>query len=311
VRQRLWGTAGPAFCALLASAAVVPMASGSDAEESPQAFYTERIKPMIAESCLRCHGPTRQRAGLRLDSREAVLRGGHSAIVVPGDPSKSRLIDALAYEDEDLQMPPDGKLTAAEIADFTKWVQLGVPWSEEPKPVPLSDADGRSPMASPSQAPPRAKAESHAPGVLGSPGRLHPLAVHLPIALLLMAAMAEMTSMILRRSGRTAHVRSCEVYAAISTIAGSAAAVFAMGLGWVLYLSTPELRGQLAFWHGCMGTATSVLAAGASAALILATIRSSPGWRAAYRALIAMVALSIAVTAHLGGSLVYGLHYLF
>ena len=311
MRRRLWGAAGPALCALLATAAATPAARGSDAEASPQAFYTDRIKPMIAENCLRCHGPTRQRAGLRLDSREAVLRGGHSAIVVPGDPSKSRLIDALSYEDEDLQMPPDGKLTAAEIADFTRWVQLGVPWGDEPGTGPPSASDGRSPMAAPAQAPPRAKAESHAPGVLGSPGRLHPLAVHLPIALLLMAAMAEMASIILQRTGRTAQARACEVYADISTIAGSASAVLAMGLGWVLYLSSPELRGQLGLWHGCMGTATAVLAAGASAALILATIRSSARWRAAYRVLIVTVALSIAATAHLGGSLVYGIHYLF
>ena len=56
------------------------------------------------------------------------MRGGHTADVVPGHPETSRLIDAIGYEDGDLQMPPDAKLSNAEIAAITAWVRLGMPW---------------------------------------------------------------------------------------------------------------------------------------------------------------------------------------
>jgi cytochrome c553 len=100
-------------------------------EAAGATFFRTHIQPILADSCWRCHGSAKQRAGLRLDSRAGVLHGGHSAIVVPGDPDKSRLMAALSYEDDDLQMPPDGKLTDQQIADIATWIRLGVPWAAE------------------------------------------------------------------------------------------------------------------------------------------------------------------------------------
>ena len=69
-------------------------------------FFENSIRPLLTEHCLKCHGEQKQWGGLRLDSREATLRGGDSgAAIVPGMPLKSLLIRAVRHEDEDLKMP--------------------------------------------------------------------------------------------------------------------------------------------------------------------------------------------------------------
>jgi mono/diheme cytochrome c family protein len=98
---------------------------------SPDAvrFFETKVRPVLADNCFGCHGETKQRAGLRLDSRKAILTGGdRGPAVVPGQPEKSLLIKAV-NQDEDLKMPPKGrKLSAQQIADLTQWVKLGAPW---------------------------------------------------------------------------------------------------------------------------------------------------------------------------------------
>jgi hypothetical protein len=80
------------------------------------------------KACAECHGPTRQRASLRLDSREAVLRGGDSGpAAVPGKPSESLLVQAVGANGP-VHMPPKGKLKEEQIAVLTRWVEMGVPF---------------------------------------------------------------------------------------------------------------------------------------------------------------------------------------
>ena len=70
----------------------------------------------------------KNKGGLELDSRAAMLVGGEGGpAIVPGKPKDSRLIDAISYQDEDLQMPPKksvGKLSDSAIADFVAWVKM-------------------------------------------------------------------------------------------------------------------------------------------------------------------------------------------
>ncbi|MFM7846006.1 MAG: c-type cytochrome domain-containing protein, partial [Planctomycetota bacterium] len=76
-------------------------------------FFEKQVRPLLAEHCWGCHGPKRQEAGLRLDSRAAVLRGGDSGVVVrPGDAAGSDLLRAVRREGE-TKMPPDRPLPAA------------------------------------------------------------------------------------------------------------------------------------------------------------------------------------------------------
>jgi mono/diheme cytochrome c family protein len=66
-------------------------------------------------------------AGLRLDSREGILKGGNSgAALVPGDPDKSLIISKVKSTDGDTRMPRGGTpLSDAQIADLTSWIKEG------------------------------------------------------------------------------------------------------------------------------------------------------------------------------------------
>jgi hypothetical protein len=94
-------------------------------------FFENKIRPVLANNCYKCHSQNAEKVkgGLRLDTREAVLAGGNTGpAVVPGNPDKSLLIQAVRYTNPDLQMPPKGeKLTEAQVADLVAWVKMGAP----------------------------------------------------------------------------------------------------------------------------------------------------------------------------------------
>src|SRR5438067_12002013 len=71
-------------------------------------FFENRIRPVLVEHCYECHSATARKVegGLRVDSREGLLKGGDSGpALVPGDPAKSLLLRALRHEHPDLAMP--------------------------------------------------------------------------------------------------------------------------------------------------------------------------------------------------------------
>ena len=91
-------------------------------------FFEKRIRPLLVEHCYDCHGPEEQESELRLDRYSDLLQGGLGGpAVVPGKPQASLLVTAVGYLDNDLQMPPEEKLTKAQIADLTRWVEMGAP----------------------------------------------------------------------------------------------------------------------------------------------------------------------------------------
>ena len=92
-------------------------------------FFESKIRPVLARNCYRCHSAEAKTAmgGLRLDSRDGVLRGGNRGeAIVPGSVADSLLLEALSYE-SDLKMPPTGKLSEQVIADFRQWIERGAP----------------------------------------------------------------------------------------------------------------------------------------------------------------------------------------
>ena len=88
-------------------------------------FFETKIRPILAQRCYECHSASAKKSqgGLQVDTKASFLAGGDSGpAIVPGKPQESLLIAAIGY-DGDIQMPPDGKLPAAEIALLTTWVQ--------------------------------------------------------------------------------------------------------------------------------------------------------------------------------------------
>jgi hypothetical protein len=115
--------------ALLCSAGV-----GGEGDPSADEFFEARIRPVLVEHCYRCHskGAEKLKGNLHLDTRAGLLQGGESGVViVPGHPEKSRLIEAIHYENPNLQMPPKGKLSDAQIADLETWVKMEAPWPDQ------------------------------------------------------------------------------------------------------------------------------------------------------------------------------------
>ncbi len=103
--------------------------AGSKAE-----FFESQVRPVLVEHCLACHGPKTQEAGLRLDSRAALVRGSDSGPVVDlENPSRSRLLIAIGYQDPDLQMPPAPaeKLPDKAVAALRQWIAAGASWPDE------------------------------------------------------------------------------------------------------------------------------------------------------------------------------------
>ena len=90
--------------------------------------FEQYVRPLLIERCHKCHAGTEAKGGLRLDSREFALKGGDTgAAIIAGKPEQSLLLQAVRHENG-LEMPPDGKLTAAQIEALAKWVSEGAVW---------------------------------------------------------------------------------------------------------------------------------------------------------------------------------------
>jgi hypothetical protein len=114
-------------------------------------FFENKVRPVLVERCYRCHGPKsgEGKAGLRVDSLEALLRGGDSGpAIVPGEPEASLFILAVRH-DGAVAMPPKSKLVQAEIDALATWVKMGAPWPSaavETKPTAQTSNEGNVPQ---------------------------------------------------------------------------------------------------------------------------------------------------------------------
>jgi Protein of unknown function (DUF1549)/Protein of unknown function (DUF1553)/Planctomycete cytochrome C len=93
-------------------------------------FFERSVRPIFLDKCIECHGDENPESGLRLTSKSNLLRGGDSGpAVVEKSPESSLLINAVRQQGT-LKMPPDGKLSLAEIDALNKWIEIGAPWPE-------------------------------------------------------------------------------------------------------------------------------------------------------------------------------------
>jgi uncharacterized membrane protein len=132
-------------------------------------------------------------------------------------------------------------------------------------------------------------------------GKLHPVFVHFPIALVLTAAAAEFVTIV------TA-LQRWRAVAVVNIQAGAAMGVVTAMTGWIFATSPMVAGGTFLDWHRWIGLSA---AASALAAAILSTALrdSSPRIATIYRVALLSSALLVAVTAHLGGTLVWGARF--
>ena len=104
---------------------------GQTSRDAQDRLFEQKVRPILTQRCLTCHGAKKAKSGLRLDTRQSLLRGGEQgAAVIPGSPEKSLFIQAIGYEG-DLKMPPSSRLPDAEISILKDWVAGGLPWPDQ------------------------------------------------------------------------------------------------------------------------------------------------------------------------------------
>ncbi|MCY2971869.1 MAG: hypothetical protein NTZ30_14515, partial [Planctomycetota bacterium] len=83
---------------LMVSALIVPSVIAADKNIAGDKFFEEKVRPLLAEHCFSCHGPDKQKGGLKLDSKAAMIKGGDiGTAIIPGDPAASLMIKAVGY----------------------------------------------------------------------------------------------------------------------------------------------------------------------------------------------------------------------
>ena len=136
------------FCLILLAlpAWAAPKRPNADSLDLPEPVkrpvkYFGDIHPVLAEHCVSCHGPEKQKGGLRLDSREMALRGGESygPAIVPGKSEESPLLLFMAHLEPDMEMPPkkEDKLSDETRSIVRTWIDQGAEW-----PVKAGSKDG-------------------------------------------------------------------------------------------------------------------------------------------------------------------------
>jgi cytochrome c len=129
------------YAAALATAAILwqpghVAAAASQPAPNTIDFYNQRVLPILQTNCYRCHGGLNHRGGLSIATRAGLLKGGHDgAVIVPGDASKSLLVKLIRHEgpaDDPMPMPPKSKISDADIATISQWINAGAIMPETP-----------------------------------------------------------------------------------------------------------------------------------------------------------------------------------
>src|SRR5262249_61332584 len=114
---------GMAFAACAVTAQEMPPASTSKID------FARNIEPLLAKRCYVCHGAQQQMSALRLDQRDAALKGGKSGVdIVVGKSAESRLIKLIAGLETKVMPPFGARFTAEEVGLLRAWIDQGAAW---------------------------------------------------------------------------------------------------------------------------------------------------------------------------------------
>ncbi len=272
--------------------------------------YTRSLVPAVRSiferSCAQCHDPNygRPKAGFGFVMDLERLRAD-DYFVAPGDPAGSFIVEVLLEPPEsDLRMPPVDsdapQLSTAEIRLVKQWVLGGAPASVEVAAADLGAPDTEeASRADEVILPPK---KGFGGQLLSFVGRAHPLVVHFPIALLLVAALAELARRCFAGLGSAGSVVGWCLWI------GAPAAVAAAISGW-FNVSVQGYGDATVFWHRWTGVGVAVVAV-AALGLHLWTLRRPGSARWAVLVLLLLLTAGIVVAGHTGGELVHGEGYL-
>lgn len=277
----------------------------------------ERVQAIFARACTECHGPQLARPKAKLGYITDLGRLVSEGHITPGQPGDSELFKLLVTTNPEYVMPPTkakfGPLKPEEIELVRAWIASGapaaaaMPGDTDAEPTnggaPGSASPGRDGASAPSVKP--GPGRGGAAGVASGPGqslgnrllafsgKFHPVVVHFPIALLLVAALAEM--LVMFRFARAE--RMAEVVRFLLPL-GATAAVVSTVLG-LIAASTGGYSTETIFVHRLLGIVASVLAL---AAWGLWAGQKTMAYRIALLAAAALTGLA----GHFGGVIVYG-----
>ncbi len=95
--------------------------------------FVKDIQPLFQQSCIKCHGPEKQKGDLRLDSKTAAMKGGKDgAVIVAGQADKSDLYRRITLKagDDDIMPSKGDPLTKAQTDLIKQWINEGANWPE-------------------------------------------------------------------------------------------------------------------------------------------------------------------------------------
>ena len=139
--RRKYGCCLSLTCLIVALAVAQPISAqdsppkATEFSQDQLEFFEKEVRPLLVKRCFECHGNVGDdlKGGLRLDSRDALIKGGDTGPSLDVEhPEKSLLLDAIRYG-ETYQMPPKTKLPAEELAILEKWILAKAPWPAETK----------------------------------------------------------------------------------------------------------------------------------------------------------------------------------
>ena len=272
------------------------LAAGGRAEEE-QAATAHRVREIFEAKCKQCHGPELPRPkgkfGYVLDLRRIADNPDY---IRRGDPAKSDLYVMVRDDEmpgEDADVPA---LSMEEKETVRRWVEMGAPADAAAAP------DTQPPVPA---APPQKPVQPLWERGLRWVGRFHPVTTHFPVALMMVAVLAEGLAWWTRRESWAHTVRFLVVLAALGALSSGV-------LGWVnaSFSSYSKATGALLWWHRWFGTATTLWAILCAALAFPGMGAEGSGERQRFRGALVLGAALVSVTGFLGSALIYGIeHY--
>ncbi|MFM7109845.1 MAG: c-type cytochrome domain-containing protein, partial [Planctomycetota bacterium] len=138
---------------MLTLASVLTLAIALGADESASRHFETKVRPLLASKCLSCHSAKagKVKGGLDLSTAEGLAKGGASGPAVNArDPDGSLIMKAVRHLDDNLKMPPSGKLADDAIRELEQWIRLGAFYPHTPPSSKTEPLWSIAPLARPS-----------------------------------------------------------------------------------------------------------------------------------------------------------------